>query len=272
MYHYLDKDFQVRGPLTQEQVVLLLDSGTIHPTTKVAGDGATEWKALAEHAEFAEAIADLQTKSYGNCPICNAALFGWTVPPQCPHCSAHLTTTDSGNLWQQFVLAFRRPFTFKGRSTRMEFWSFVLFSFILSYVAQMVYLMLMIPITSILGVSTDTVDDFSTYSFATGFILLTGLVLVCLSQVVVYFPGIALQVRRLHDCGYSGWWLFFGLFAMFLPFISFIWITEPTIFFTSYILLSLIVLIPWVVLAVSGFKDSERGNNKYGPSIKYPRG
>lgn len=272
MYHYLDKDYHVRGPLTQEQLILLLETGVVCPTTKVAAEGKEEWKALAEYAEFAEAIEQQQNKSFGNCPVCKAPLFGWALPERCPHCDSRLTVRDAGSLWQHFVLAFKRPFTFRGRSTRMEYWSYILFSSIIGYGLQLLVMAAMIFFAAALDMTVESIGrspihDATAIVFICIFILLYGL-----SQMILLFPGLALQVRRLHDCGYSGWWFFFGFFSMFLPFISFIWIEEPTIFFTSYILLCLLVLVPWVVIAISGFKDSARGSNKYGPSIKYPRG
>ena len=53
-------------------------------------------------------------------------------------------------------------------------------------------------------------------------------------------PSIAVQVRRLHDTGRSGWW----------------------------ILLSFIPLVGPIVLIVFYVMDSEAGVNKYGPNPK----
>jgi uncharacterized membrane protein YhaH (DUF805 family) len=58
--------------------------------------------------------------------------------------------------------------------------------------------------------------------------------------LAVLLPGIGVGVRRLHDIGRSGWWLLIGL----IPVIGFI------------------VLIIWYV------KDSDPGENQYGPNPK----
>lgn len=272
MYHYLDKDYHVRGPLTQEQLILLLETGVVCPTTKVAAEGKEEWKALAEYAEFAEAIEQQQNKNFGNCPVCKAPLFGWAVPARCPHCDSRLTVRDDGSLWQHFMLAFKRPFTFRGRSTRMEYWSYILFSSIIGYGLQLLVMAAMIFFAAALDMTVESIGrspihDATAIIFVCIFAVLFGL-----SHIVLYFPGMALQVRRLHDCGYSGWWFVAAVLLMFFPLFAFLVVIDPVFFLATYILLSLVTLIPWVVIGISGFKDSVRGNNKYGPSIKYPRG
>ena len=59
-------------------------------------------------------------------------------------------------------------------------------------------------------------------------------------SLAVIIPGIAVAVRRLHDIERSGWWLLIG----FIP------------------LIGIIVLIIWFV------KDSQPGENTYGPNPK----
>jgi len=61
-----------------------------------------------------------------------------------------------------------------------------------------------------------------------------------LYYLLTFLPGLAVMVRRLHDVGKSGWMIFIGL----IPIVGAIW------------LLVLIV------------KDSESGENKYGPNPK----
>lgn len=79
---------------------------------------------------------------------------------------------------------------FSGRSSRSEFWWFVLFNFLLGAL-----------ITCIFGSGT------------------TG---ECVSGVVsllLLLPGLGLCVRRLHDIDKSGWWFFIN----FIPLIGTIW-------------------------------------------------
>lgn len=58
--------------------------------------------------------------------------------------------------------------------------------------------------------------------------------------LAIIVPSLALQVRRLHDTGRSGWWFF----ITFVPFFG------PLILFVFHVL------------------DSEPGTNKWGPNPK----
>ena len=61
-----------------------------------------------------------------------------------------------------------------------------------------------------------------------------------LYSLAVIIPGLAVHVRRLHDIGKSGWWCFIGL----IPLVGGIW------------------------LLVLFCRDSQPGENKYGPNPK----
>ena len=74
-------------------------------------------------------------------------------------------------------LAFQRWSDFKGRSTRAEYWWFLLFSF---------------------GVSTiSTIVDLS---------LGLGGILEGITSLVLLVPSLAVGARRLHDINRTGWW------------------------------------------------------------------
>lgn len=64
------------------------------------------------------------------------------------------------------------------------------------------------------------------------------LAVICLALLL---PGLGVMVRRLHDIGKSGW----------------------------LVLLSFIPLVGAIILIVWCCKDSDRGQNQYGPSPKY---
>ena len=100
---------------------------------------------------------------------------------------------------------------FSGRARRSEYWWFTLFSVAVSIV-------------------------FSIIDAAIGSSILGLLV-----SLALLLPSIAVTVRRLHDTGRSGWW---------------IW-------------LALIPLIGAIVVIVFLCQDSEPGQNKYGVSPKY---
>lgn len=98
---------------------------------------------------------------------------------------------------------------FSGRASRSEFWWFVLFNFILSAVISIVFCW-----------SQDTMN------------VITGLV-----NLALLLPSLGLAVRRLHDIGKSGWWIF----------------------------ISLIPIVGWILLIVWYCKDSQMETNEYGP-------
>ncbi len=110
---------------------------------------------------------------------------------------------------------------FSGRSRRKEFWMFVLFTFIVEIVLAI--------IDAIIG----------TYNTALGIGLLSGLF-----YLAILVPSIALNTRRLHDIGKSGW-------------------------FQLLFIIPIVGFILWIIWMV---RDSDDGVNKYGPSPKAPVG
>jgi uncharacterized membrane protein YhaH (DUF805 family) len=68
------------------------------------------------------------------------------------------------------------------------------------------------------------------------------IVLVVLYGLAMIIPGLAVAVRRMHDIGKSGAWLFISL----VPFVG------------------------GIILLVLTLTDSQQGSNQYGPSEKYP--
>ena len=87
-----------------------------------------------------------------------------------------------------YLTVLKKYAVFSGRATRSEFWFFVLFNIIISFVLGFIDGMIGGPGTKesigILG---------SIYSLA------------------VLLPSIGVTVRRLHDTNRSGWWILIGL-------------------------------------------------------------
>lgn len=88
------------------------------------------------------------------------------------------------NLFQAVQACFRRYFDFQGRSSRAEYWWFVLFNLLLSIVTAGFDIL-------VLGVSSDGFLPANTTA-----------------SIITLVPGVAVSVRRLHDVGRSGWWIF----------------------------------------------------------------
>ncbi len=101
---------------------------------------------------------------------------------------------------------------FGGRATRAEYWYFALVHFIISVVLSI-----------------------------TDYVVLDGMgILVALYAFAIVLPSLAVSVRRLHDIGRTGWWMF----------------------------ISLLPIIGGIVLILFFIKDSDEGQNTYGPNPK----
>jgi uncharacterized membrane protein YhaH (DUF805 family) len=106
---------------------------------------------------------------------------------------------------------------FSGRAQRAEYWYFYLINVLISI--ALIYIDMFV----------------GTYNSTTG----VGLIQTSYA-LLVFLPALAVLVRRLHDIGKSGWWVFLLL----IPLIGFIWL---------------------IILLVG---DSEPGDNQYGPNPK----
>src|SRR3712207_4024073 len=98
-----------------------------------------------------------------------------------------------------YLEAFKKYAVFGGRSRRMEYWSFVLFNFVVFVVLA--------GIDALLG----------TFSSAAGVGLLSGIYV-----LATLVPILALTVRRLHDFDRSGWWVLVYLIPLIGPIVLFV--------------------------------------------------
>ncbi|THF67816.1 DUF805 domain-containing protein [Deinococcus sp. Arct2-2] len=120
---------------------------------------------------------------------------------------------------QEFLTVLLRFKDFSGRSRRREYWMFVLFNWIRTLVIGF--------IDRRLGL------DFGVENLQIG-------ILGVIQSLILFIPGLAVGIRRMHDIGRSGWWS----------------------------LLVLIPLIGGIWLIVLDATDSEPGSNKRGPNPK----
>ena len=115
-----------------------------------------------------------------------------------------------------YLQVLKKYIVFSGRARRKEYWYFVLFNTIIGFVLGI--------IEGLAGIAPGT-----EYS-----------VLAILYSLAVLLPGIGVSIRRLHDTGRSGWWLF----------------------------IALIPLIGSIILLIYMVSDSQAETNQYGPSPK----
>lgn len=98
--------------------------------------------------------------------------------------------------WYKKVV-FENYANFRGRARRSEYWFYCLASFIISIGLAIVE-----------------------YLFNLSHLNLQYGILRGLYSLLVFIPGLAVSVRRLHDVGKSGWFLFIA----FIPIIGLIWL------------------------------------------------
>lgn len=116
-----------------------------------------------------------------------------------------------------YIEVLKKYTEFIGRARRKEYWYFVLFNVIVSF--------LLIIIDNVIG----------TFNWDSGYGLLS-----TVYSLAVLLPALGVSIRRLHDIGRSGWWILIG----FIP------------------------LIGAIVLIIFFVKDSQPGENHYGPNPK----
>jgi uncharacterized membrane protein YhaH (DUF805 family) len=128
------------------------------------------------------------------CRGCGKEIY--ETAPRCPHCGAIPKKTlqkdhSGGSSFNWYIEVVKKYATFSGRARRKEYWYFTLFNFI-------IYMMFVIL----------------------GLIIGVGEVLPLIYSLAVLIPSIAVAVRRLHDTGRSGWWIFLPIISIIFMFLD----------------------------------------------------
>ena len=106
---------------------------------------------------------------------------------------------------------FSKYATFSGRATRPEYWWWVLFTVIVSVVAEILDGALVAPLLGFQMFAPNAGDPL-------------GIV----SSLVLLVPSIAVSVRRLHDISRSGWWVLL-MFAVIIGWLVLLyWHLQPS--------------------------------------------
>ena len=156
-------------------------------------------------------------------------------------------------------ICFKKYFDFTGRARRSEYWWFVLFICLVRMVCSFIDGIL------IFAVDMKFMD--------------------AASCVLLFIPSMAVVFRRLHDIGRSGWWSGVSYILVAISILSVLFMAgfdfgvlmdNESMFRTLSGTQRMIALLPFiggvvlcVIVFVFSLFDSERGENKYGPSPKY---
>jgi len=92
-----------------------------------------------------------------------------------------------------FLIVMKKAFVFKGRARRKEYWMFTL-------------------IALLIGIATSTIDILNGWMLNPNIGLLSGIL-----SLLIFLPNISVSVRRMHDLGYSGWWVLIILLPILGP-------------------------------------------------------
>ena len=156
-----------------------------------------------------------------------------------------------------------KTFDYKTRSRRAEFWGFALSAFLICFFMgffDKLFFDASWPFKQTLTLHEGEIVG-RKYSFGTNYGPISNAF-----NFVFLLPFIAAAVRRLHDVVRSGWILILSYAVLFLTVFLFLRGFIPSSFFW-FLFLGGIALFFYILFLL--FKDSE-GDNKYGPSEKYP--
>ena len=131
---------------------------------------------------------------------------------------------------------FTNYFNFSGRARRTEYWLFTLFNFFIGIILG--------------ALQTFVSSDLEIISI--------------IYSVAIFFPSLAVTVRRLHDTGRSGWFIFLPILPYVIGVVLFVISGIEAILYIFIALFAVMTIIYLVWL----FTDSQPGTNQYGPNPK----
>ncbi|MCM1482879.1 MAG: DUF805 domain-containing protein [Muribaculaceae bacterium] len=125
---------------------------------------------------------------------------------------------------------FSKYATFSGRASRSEYWYFVLFNVIVGVVFCIIGGVTMSDVSAIADNASDSSNPVSMMSAVVSTMPGWLAVLMGLYQLLIILPSLAVSVRRMHDIGKGGGWIFISL----VPFIGGIWFFVLTLIGSQY--------------------------------------
>lgn len=201
-FYYQDEEGQIRGPVTLSQLSSMMVEGIVNPTTLVIEVGGLHWVALGGALSCGYILPPLpRASSFRNlCPRCGKeiSLVNGSVPAHCPHCGFALSPESPG-LWANFFFTLGKFLSLKGRTTRGEYWLF-----------QVIFVAISVLLLYAGANLLDASACFRMNGTEDMALLMGGFIcfmLVLALWLLMVLPQISLMVRRLHDSGWSGWWV-----------------------------------------------------------------
>lgn len=228
------------------------------------------------------------------CPACKAALpiEEGKLPIACPSCAHPLRPRKQKALNQNFILVWKKTRILRGRAPRREFWGFAI---LMSSIGLILALLLdifaggciitafdryIMPLPEIPGLACAVLGSMTAAAILAWLI-------------AVPLPFLSLTTRRLHDTGHSMLWLVATVLCAAGSLGTLLYASTdkdfPILWYTDNLARALeeispelcqtltyaagfgiLTLILGMIVLLFCLMDSQRGTNKYGPSVKYP--
>lgn len=159
--------------------------------------------------------------------------------------------------------ACKNIFNFHGRARRSEFWWTEFAVYIINFILYFISL----PLTFGNMAVMENADPMAALGSMMGFISFWVVV-----GIIEFILLLGVTVRRLHDCGHTGWWLiapaaFIVIFSLLLWALS---TGEGAMWPIVLLFISIIVYMGFAIwIFIMTVLDSQPFENKYGPSQKY---
>ncbi|MBR5983133.1 MAG: DUF805 domain-containing protein [Bacteroidales bacterium] len=167
-----------------------------------------------------------------------------------------------------FIKCWKQYADFKGRARRKEYWMFLLFNYIISFILGTIYY-IGVMFQAFAKFSSGEMHNmaFNGLYFGSGWVLVIFCIMMAYGLVVL-LPTLAVMVRRLHDIGRKGTWLFLLLVP--IPLYVIMWFNIFTLWvvLTVGILMLIYSLVITILYIVLGCIDGQKGENQYGPNPK----
>ena len=138
------------------------------------------------------------------CKICGLELNNDAV--FCPKCGTkiqsnnHVPKTKKKDPIDYFFLGLKNYFLFDGQSSRKEFWIYMLYVFSLCITFFITSTIDIFTIPSII------LQDILFFSIETKITYINFILYIIITSFL-FLPTVSISIRRLHDCGKSGWFL-----------------------------------------------------------------
>ena len=192
MVYYIMYRGQVTGPMSKEQIFAY----DVNRDTMVSADGG-EWRALFTYPDLMEMLS-----ARGN--------------------SARQRMVDFGEAIKR---GFSGMFTFTGRSSRSEFWWWMLFVWIVASALSMVS---RIYFADEVFSLTDSPSSEELMGIYKQILLSPGSIISNIINFVFFLVTLSVSIRRLHDTGRSGWWVLLDFACCIGPIFLIVWFCQPS--------------------------------------------